>query len=85
MRNLLYFILDVLVINDFANLFTQVFSIPVTVAQEPKLDLTPSVMNQAVGKNVYVSCMGNVPQKELISEMKWFDPNGNEITTKDDG
>ncbi|XP_042866206.1 fasciclin-2-like isoform X4 [Penaeus japonicus] len=51
----------------------------VSVAQEPALQLLPSSILKPLGDKAYVSCSAVVDNPELVTEMLWSGPNGQEI------
>lgn len=65
-------------------LFTLLALLHVSVAQEPSLQVLPSSIMKALGDGVYVSCEAHVDDPELVTEMEWTGPNGNEIPSSDD-
>ncbi|XP_037784967.1 fasciclin-2-like isoform X4 [Penaeus monodon] len=51
----------------------------VSVAQEPTLQVLPSNILKPLGDRAYVSCSAVVDNPELVTEMQWSGPNGQEI------
>ncbi|XP_063590432.1 fasciclin-2-like [Penaeus indicus] len=51
----------------------------VSVAQEPTLQVLPSNILKPLGDKAYVSCSAVVDNPELVTEMHWSGPNGQEI------
>ena len=51
----------------------------VTVATEPRLKVPTEKMNKNVNENTLANCVAEVPDKGLITEMKWYTPDGKEI------
>ena len=50
-------------------------------AQDPRLVILPGGDNlvRPVGTNVVLTCKSKIPDPELISELRWLGPNGQEI------
>jgi hypothetical protein len=60
----------------------------VTLAEEPRLVITPSHSNsaqytQAVGNPLAFTCKAEVPDPTLITDLKWISPEGLEIGVGD--
>ncbi|XP_047476200.1 fasciclin-2-like isoform X3 [Penaeus chinensis] len=51
----------------------------VSVAQEPSLLVLPANILKPLGDKAYVSCSAVVDNPELVTEMRWSGPNGQEI------
>lgn len=54
-----------------------------SVAQEPSLTVLPESIQKPLGEGVYVSCTAHVDDPELVTEMAWSGPNGEEIPNAD--
>ena len=52
---------------------------------EPSLVINPegTVHHKPLGQSLYFQCRPNVENVDLVSEWKWVDPHGNEITGDD--
>lgn len=56
----------------------------VCLGKEPALTILPQNIMKAVGQGVYVSCMADVDDTELVTEMSWTAPDGRRITNSVD-
>ncbi|XP_050711611.1 fasciclin-2-like isoform X4 [Eriocheir sinensis] len=56
----------------------------VCLGKEPVLTILPDSIMKAVGQGVYVSCMADVDDTELVTEMSWTAPDGRRITNSVD-
>ncbi|XP_046443457.1 fasciclin-2-like isoform X12 [Daphnia pulex] len=56
-------------------------------AQDARLVILPDGGNliRPVGANIVLTCKGEVPDPELISELRWLGPNGQELPNGDSG
>lgn len=54
------------------------------LGKQPELKIIPENIVKAVGQGVYVSCMADVDDTALVTEMSWTAPDGRRITNNVD-
>ncbi|XP_045121116.1 fasciclin-2-like isoform X3 [Portunus trituberculatus] len=59
-------------------------AVQVSLAQEPRLVIQPNSILKAVGDGAYVSCMAQVDDADLVTEMSWTAPDGERITNNNE-
>ena len=53
-------------------------------SSEPHLKILPSGKQEIrAGKNLVLTCRAQVPNRELIKDLKWINPRGQEIPQDD--
>ena len=57
----------------------------VTVGEEAKLVILPEGGNiiRSIGANIVLTCKGEAPDPELITDLKWLGPDGRDLPNGD--
>jgi len=53
--------------------------VAVTLGQEPRLSVTPHEIFKDRGSSVYATCEPDVVDPALVTELRWVDPEGNDV------
>ncbi|KAK8376758.1 hypothetical protein O3P69_009997 [Scylla paramamosain] len=59
-------------------------AVQVSLAKEPTLIIQPNSILKSVGEGAYVSCMAQVDDADLVTEMSWTAPDGEKITNNNE-